>query len=161
VSEKTNTLVLRGSAVLWAIWGIFHLFIGAYLLWVLHAEHPVGQLAEIPAVLDFGFMGTPARFATVASLKQHSFNLAWIGVAVTVGSVFVWRRNPLGIFFNAILGGCADLGYFLFVDLSGYADPPGPQMTYICATAIALSLYGFFRQSAPHAYPVHRAQSDP
>jgi len=62
--------------------------------------------------------------------------------------------------FNAFLGGFADLGYFLFVDLAGYADPPGPQMTYICATAIALSLYAALRRPAsaqPELVP-HRAR---
>ncbi len=41
--------------------------------------------------------------------------------------------------------GLADFGCFIFVDLLGYADPLGPQMTYIMATAIALSLYVYVK----------------
>ncbi len=144
MSDRRSVLLLRASAVLWAVWGLFHLFIGIYLLLALRADNPVGALAEIPTVLDFSFMGTPARFVVVPSLEQHMYNLAWLGAAVTAGCVYVWRRNRHAIFFNAILGGSADLGYFIFVDLPGYADPPGPQMTYICAAAIALSFYAYF-----------------
>lgn len=151
MDRKRSVLLLRGSAVLWAIWGLFHLFIGIYLLLLLRGEHPVGQLADIPAVLDFSFMGTPARYAAVANLEQHSYNLAWFGAAVAVGCVYVWRGNRYAIFFTAIVGGFADLGYFLFVDLPGYADPPGPQMTYICATAIALSFYAYFSRDKSSA----------
>lgn len=151
MDDKRSVLLLRSSAVLWTIWGVFHLFIGIYLLLVLRGEHPVGQLADIPTVLDFSFMGTPARFVVVPSLEQHMYNLAWLGAAVTIGSVYVWRRNRHAIFFNAILGGSADLGYFLFVDLPGYADPPGPQMTYICAAAIVLSFYVYFSRDKSSA----------
>ncbi len=149
MNESRTALLLRTSAVLWWIWGLFHLFIGVALLVFLRGEHPVGQLAVIPGLLDLSFMGTPLRFAPVATLEQYSANLAWIGAVVTVGGVYVWRGSKNAIFFCALIAGLSDLAYFMFIDLAGYADPPGPQMTYICATAIALSLFAYFKGVAP------------
>ena len=136
--------VLRVSAVLWAIWGLFHLSLLGIIV-LLSQEHPVGAFQAVPEVVGFDMFGMANRLAVIASLKQHAFNLGWIGAAVTVGSVFVWKKNVNAIFFCALLGGFADLGYFLFVDLPGFADPPGPQMTYICVAAIASSFYVYFK----------------
>ena len=41
-----------------------------------------------------------------------------------------------------MIGGLADLGYLLFVDFPGYVNFfPGTVMTFVSATAIALSFY--------------------
>jgi hypothetical protein len=40
-----------------------------------------------------------------------------------------------------VIGGFTDVGYFTFLDLTGFAEDPGPQMTYIMATAIAGDSY--------------------
>lgn len=143
MSDRLRAYLFRGSAVLWVIWGVFHLALGVALVWFIGAEHPSGQLESLPAVFDVEMAGNPSQFATIAFLKQHTYNLAWIGLVVTVGAVWVWRGDPRAVFFNAIIAGFADLGYFAFVDLAGYADPPGPQMTYICVSAIVLSLAAY------------------
>ena len=62
-----------------------------------------------------------------------------------IGAIFVWRKNRNAIFFNAIVAGFADTGYFLFLDLGDFVLAPGPQMTYICASAIILSFYVYFK----------------
>lgn len=136
--------MLRTASVLWGIWGLFHLFIGVAVLAVIAQGHPDGQLSSIPGVLNIDMMGNPGRFTVVPMLQQNAFNLAWFGVVVSVGSVFVWRRSAIAVALCALVGGLADIGYFLYVDLPGYADPPGPQMTYMMATAIVLSLYVYF-----------------
>ena len=141
----TNLALLRIASVLWGIWGAFHLFIGVVLLMVVSEGHPDGQLASIPDVVNITMMGSEGRFVVVPSLNQHAFNLAWFGIVVGIGCVYVWKRRAEGIFVCILVGGLADLGYFLYVDLPGYADPPGPQMTYIMAAAIALSLYAYFK----------------
>jgi hypothetical protein len=46
-----------------------------------------------------------------------------------------------------VIGGFADVGYFIFLDLTGFAEDPGPQMTYIMATAIALAGYSYATSS--------------
>jgi len=137
-------IVLRASAVLWAIWGVFHLSLGSLLIFISQ-EYPVGVFESVPELVEFELFGMANRLAVIGSLKQLVFNLAWVGAAVTIGSVYIWKKNAHAIFFCAILGGLSDLGYFLFIDLPGFADPPGPQMTYICIAAIASSFFVYFK----------------
>lgn len=142
---KNKKTLLRIAAVLWGIWGVFHVFVGVAILMVISDGHPGGQLSAIPDVLSIDMMGSEGRFTVVPMLKQNAFNLAWFGIVVGVGSIFVWRTHAKAIYLCILVGGLADLGYFIFIDLPGYADPPGPQMTYIMATAIALSLYVYVK----------------
>ncbi|NNK79866.1 MAG: hypothetical protein HKO93_00085 [Flavobacteriales bacterium] len=66
---------------------------------------------------------------------------------VTFLSAFwVWKGNKNAIYLAAITGGLTDLGYFLFIDLGGYANfVPGTVMTLICAAAIILSLFAHLK----------------
>lgn len=58
----------------------------------------------------------------------------------------IWRKNTYAIFLAAIVGGLADLGYFLFLDLGGYVNfVPGTVMTLFSASAIILSFYAYFK----------------
>jgi hypothetical protein len=75
-------------------------------------------------------------------LDQHAWNLAWFGLVTIVGAVFIWRQNMTALWVTGLVGGLADLGYLLFVDLPEYANFfPGKVMTLISASAIALSLW--------------------
>lgn len=75
-------------------------------------------------------------------LNQHGFNLLWIGLATIVGAVFIWRGTMTAIWVTAMVGGLADVGYLLFVDVPGYVNFfPGTVMTLISATAIVLSFW--------------------
>lgn len=130
--------------MLWFVWGVFHVIIGIAVMQLLGSEHPEGALSSVPAVVDVQFFGSDATFATIASLQQNGFNLAWFGVILAVASLFVWRASKLAVVTSIVVGGLADLGYFLFVDLPGYAEPPGPQMTYIMVTAILLASFAYF-----------------
>jgi len=138
-------LALKASAVLWIIWGIAHIAFGVFGL----AGFLAGDAAETmkamlggadPATLDITYPD-----AVVGLLNQHSWNLVWFGVFTTIGGVLIWRKNAMAVVMTAIVGGAADAGYFLFVDLAGFAAAPGPQMTWISATAILLSLFVYFR----------------
>ncbi|MEO1279455.1 MAG: hypothetical protein AAFV77_10920, partial [Planctomycetota bacterium] len=64
------------------------------------------------------------------------------GLVTTVAAPFVWRGRRAMVFTAVLVGGCADLAYFIFIDLGGFANPPGPQMTWICAAAIVTGLLG-------------------
>lgn len=145
LSHTQGVVLTRISAALWAVWGVFHLMLGIALLWFFGSEHPEGQLSGLPEVVQMTMGGQPGRLAVIASLEQHAYNLAWFGLVVTIGCVYLWRRNLKGFFVCAAVGGLADLGYFVFIDLQGFADPPGPQMTWIAASAIVLSLVAYFR----------------
>ncbi len=139
-----NGRALKVAAVLWVIWGLVHILAGVMTV-SLDTAAAVAGIADAvdPAALQMDY---PA--AAGAVVKQHGFNLGWIGLTTVVGGVFVWRGSVTAIFVSALAGGCADLGYFLFIDLGGYnLFVPGTVMTLICATAIASSFWAYFQSS--------------
>lgn len=138
-------IALRSASILWAIWGVFHVLAGIAMIYLFGVEHPDGTLSAVPEFLNLNLMGDQKVFPIVPALKQHGFNLAWFGVIVTIGCVYVWKESKLAILTCVLTGGLADLGYFLYVDLAGFSDSLGSAMTYIMATAIILGLYGYFR----------------
>ena len=83
--------------------------------------------------------------AAGAIIGQHGFNLFWIGIVTFVSAFYIWKGNKNAIFLAAITGGLADLGYFLFMDIGGYAKfLPGTLMTIVSALAIITSFYAHF-----------------
>ena len=140
-------LILKISAVLWLLWGLAHVVFGIFGLIGFMSGDVSGTMKAMaggadPATLDVRY---PA--AVVALLNQHSWNLLWFGMFTTVGAVMIWRKSAMAVVMTAIVGGAADIGYFVFVDLGGFAAPPGPQMTWICAAAIALSMFAYVRSN--------------
>ena len=89
------TMALRIATVLWLIWGVFHVVAGVGIVAFLYSEHPTGELEAIPGALDVEFFGLDSTFASIATMQQHGYNLAWIGVIVTIAAVGVWRANAL------------------------------------------------------------------
>jgi len=75
-------------------------------------------------------------------LNQHAWNLLWFGIVTIIGAVFIWRGNRTAIWVTGMVGGLADLGYLVFLDLPGFVRFfPGTVMTLISASAVALSLW--------------------
>ena len=95
-----------------------------------------------PATLEIAYPD-----ALVAVLNQHSWILLWVGLFTAIGGLLIWRRNATAVVMTAIVGGAADFGYFLFVDPGGLAAATGPQMTWISAAAILMSLTVYLRSS--------------
>ena len=127
---------LKVSSVLWIIWGLVHAFAG---IMILSGETTAGfqAIADAVPATDL-MMDYPAAVGGV--LNQHAWNLAWFGMATIIGGLIIWRLNMTAIWVTAMVGGLADLGYFLFVDLAGYAQfVPGTVMTLISTSAILLS----------------------
>lgn len=59
-----------------------------------------------------------------------------------IGSVLIWKGNMTAIWVTALVGGLADIGYFIFLDLPGYVNfLPGTLMTLVSGSAILLSGY--------------------
>ncbi|CAH0536580.1 hypothetical protein [Vibrio marisflavi] len=140
---KTSAL-LKASSVLWMIWGVFHFAIGVAMIYLLSLGNHALSLSFVssdPLMADLIREYAPVVTAT---LKQHSWNLGWFGVVTMVGSVYIWKRNATAIFVTALVGGLADLGYFMFVDLANLAPPAGTLMTVISASAIVLSFYAYY-----------------
>ena len=146
----THRLALRAAAVLWVIWGLVHALAAGMII-------PADPQAAVTAILD----GVdPARLAAdypaelSGILSQHGWNLGWFGIATIVGGVCIWRGSTTAIWVTALIGGLADVGYFLFIDLPGYnLFLPGTVMTVVSATAIVLSFWVWRsrRQAVPAA----------
>ncbi len=142
---KKNTPLFKIAAVLWIVWGLVHILAGVLTLSGVLAgdlSKPLSGIADgvDPASLEMSY---PAALGGV--LGQHGFNLLWFGLITFVSAFFIWKGNKNATFLAAIVGGLADLGYFLFLDLGGYVKfVPGSVMTLISASAIVLSLYAHY-----------------
>lgn len=144
---KNHLLLLKISAVLWIIWGLVHIFAGAITIYLIQSGDISAAVSGIADGVDPEMLKMNYPDAAGAILGQHGFNLLWIGIVTTVSAFFIWKGNVNAIFLAAITGGLTDLGYFLFIDLGGHANfAPGTVMTLVCAAAIALSLYAYFKR---------------
>ena len=126
--------LLKSSSVLWVIWGIVHVFFGVLIIYGDAASgiQAIANGLELP-MLNYSE-------AADAVINQHGWNLIWFGVVTTIGGVLVWKKNDTAIWVSAMVGGFADLGYFIFLDLGGYVKFfPGTLMTIIALIAIILS----------------------
>ena len=133
---NTHKKALKAAAGLWLVWGLVHFGAGTLSLSGTTQELVQNIADAVPAetlAVDY-----PA--AAGAILDQHAWNLAWFGVVAMVGAVLIWRKNRTAIWVTALVGGLADVGYLVFLDLGGYVNfVPGTVMTIFSATAILLS----------------------
>ena len=132
---------LKVSSVLWVVWGLVHIFAGFI---VLSGDANAGFSAIADAVAPETVQHDYAP-AVGGILNQHGWNLSWFGLATVVGAVFIWQKNLTAIWVTGMVGGLADLGYLLFVDLPGYVSFfPGTLMTFISGGSILLSFWVWF-----------------
>lgn len=146
-SIKLRHPLLRVAGALWVIWGLVHLLAGVMTV-SLETHAAVAGIAD---GVDAATLRVAYPDAAGAIIKQHGFNLGWIGLTTIVGGVYVWRGSIAAIFVCAWVGGLADVGYLLFIDLGGHNNfMPGTVMTLVSGTAVALSLfvYGRARRNA-------------
>jgi hypothetical protein len=66
-----------------------------------------------------------------------------------IGDIHQWtlylEGKISGYFHRCLIGGLADLGYFLFLDLGGYVNfLPATMMTLISGAAIVSSFYTYY-----------------
>ena len=136
--NSTHVIALKTSAVLWVIWGLVHLLAGVIVL----SSDASGGFAAIADAVDPAAVAADYHGAVGGILNQHGWNLAWFGVATVIGAVFIWRQNVTAIWVTGMVGGLADLGYLLFVDVPGYVNfMPGTVMTIVSGSAILLSFW--------------------
>ena len=137
-----NSASLIISSTLWIIWGLVHVFYGVFVISV-DAATVVQEIANAITVPQFQYPD-----ALDALLNQHGWNLIWAGVITTIGGYFIWKNSRTAIWVTAVIGGCFDLGYFMFMDLGGYVlFFPGTLMTIIALTAILLSISANFKNN--------------
>lgn len=133
----TQKRLLQISSVLWGVWGLVHIMAGTI---VLSADTQTGFLAIADAVYAEDLTAN-YHPAVGAILNQHAWNLFWFGSVTAVGAFFIWRASSFAIVATALIGGLADVGYFVFLDIGGFVNfMPGTVMTIISATAIMLSM---------------------
>lgn len=154
----THRTALNAAAVLWVLWGLVHSFAGVMTI----LQEPSQGFAAIADAIEAALLAHTDHPAVGGMLNQHGWNLLWFGVATVIGAVFIWRRNMTAIWVTAMVGGLADLGYFLFLDIPGHVNiVPGTIMTLISSTAIVLSGWVWLasRQSAVAALPWTRVRA--
>lgn len=139
--SNVQSSLLKLAAILWVIWGLVHMLAGFI---VIPADASAG-FAAIADAIPAEDLQADYHPAVGGILNQHAWNLLWGGFATVVGAAFIWRRNTTAIWVTAMVGGLLDFGYFVFVDLPGYAHfIPGTLMTLISSTAIILSFYVWY-----------------
>jgi len=141
MAQSTTNLLLKLSAVLWIIWGVVHILAGVLTVSRDTQAAIAGKANAVdPALLDMIY-----HPAVGAVLNQHGFNLLWFGVTTLVAALYIWRRVPAAIFIAALVGGLADAGYFIFLDLGGFVNfVPGTVMTLVSGFAIIMSLIAYY-----------------
>ncbi|MDJ0859470.1 MAG: hypothetical protein QNJ03_10345 [Dinoroseobacter sp.] len=136
--SQTDTRLLQVASMLWVIWGLVHAFAGVI---VLSSDTQSGFQAIADAV-PAGMLTMDYPAAVGGILNQHGWNLGWFGVATIIGGMLIWRGSVTAIWVTAMVGGLADLGYLIFVDLPGYVNFfPGTVMTLVSGSAIVLSFW--------------------
>lgn len=137
-----TTFLLKTASILWVIWGLVHLMAGVIVM----SNETTAAVQAVADGVDPNMLIADYPAAAGAIINQHGWNLAWFGLVTIVGGVFVWRSNIAAIFITALVGGLADLGYFLFLDLGGYVNfIPGTIMTIVSSMAIILSFIAYFK----------------
>ncbi|MEM9680926.1 MAG: hypothetical protein AAF901_11445 [Bacteroidota bacterium] len=143
---KTASTFLKISAILWIIWGLVHVFAGVMTIKFILSGDISSAISGIADAVDPLIIQMDYPEAAGAVIGQHGFNLFWIGLVTFICAFYIWKRNTNSIFLAALVGGLADLGYFLFMDLVGYVKfVPGTVMTLVSSAAIILSFYAYFK----------------
>ena len=133
------------SAILWIIWGLVHILAGIMTIY----NDAAGAFAGIADAVDPALLTGPYNEAVGAVVNQHGFNLGGIGAFTLIGAFYIWRGSVTAMFFTGIVGGLADVGYFVFMDLGGFVNfVPGTIMTLISSAAILLSVWAWTRTQA-------------
>ncbi len=141
--RPSDRWMLRLAAVLWVVWGLVHTLAGVLTMALPTADAVKGIADDVaPALLDMTYPD-----AVGAVINQHGFNLFWIGLVTVVCAILIWRRSAPAIALAALVGGLADVGYFLFLDLGGFVKfVPGTVMTLFSSAAIVLSVVAYSRR---------------
>ncbi len=143
---KNLGVLFKISAILWIIWGLVHVLAGVMTVKGVLTDDISASVAGIADAVNPASLQMDYPKAAGAIIGQHGFNLFWIGLVTFFCAFYVWKGNKNAIFLAALVGGLADLGYFLFMDLGGYVKfMPGTVMTLVSSAAILLSFYAYYR----------------
>lgn len=131
-------IVLRVIALLWVIWGAVHILAGVMTL----GQTPPKAFAGIADAVDPALLDMTYPAAVVGVLHQHGFNLLWFGGLTLLGGIWLFRGRAWALVPTAVIGALADIGYFVFIDLPGFARfMPGTVMTIVSGAAVVLTAW--------------------
>jgi len=134
-------------SILWIVWGFVHVFAGILTMKGYLTGDIAASISGIADAIDPSLLQMNYPQAAGAVIANHGFNLFWIGMVTFISGFLIWKGNKHAVFLAAIVGGLADLAYFLFMDLGGFVNfVPGTVMTIISATAIALSIFVYSKK---------------
>lgn len=142
--STAHKAALKIAAALWVVWGLVHMFAGIATM-ARDTPEAVGGIADAvdPSTLDMNYPD-----AAGAIINQHGFNLAWIGLVTLVCAFLIWRGSMAAAFLAGLVGGLADIGYFVFLDLGHFVNfVPGTVMTIFSASAVVLTIWVWLSNS--------------
>lgn len=136
--SSAHATALKIAAILWVVWGLVHMLAGFIIL----SSDATGAVQAIADAVPPDSLAMDYPDAVGGILNQHGWNLGWIGLVTLIGAFFIWGKNMTAIWVTALVGGMADVGYLLFVDIPGYVKfIPGTLMTIVSGSAIVLSFW--------------------
>ncbi len=111
----------RIGAIFYVLWGIFHAYIGVFLLWkVTHAGTPAA-LATIGNALPAAQIATVNDPLVNGVIEHYSWNLVWFGIYAIVLALFLnWKNSRTGYWFNLVVVSLTDVGFIAAIVLPGY-----------------------------------------
>ncbi|MEO0599457.1 MAG: hypothetical protein AAF126_25320, partial [Chloroflexota bacterium] len=109
--------LLRIAAILWIVWGLVHTLAGVLTINAVVSDNTIQAVTAIADGIDPILLDVEYPDAVGGIIGQHGFNLLWFGIVTLIGAIFIWRQSVLAIFITAMVGGLADIRYFIFIDL--------------------------------------------
>src|SRR5262245_45281368 len=112
----------RIGAVFYVLWGIFHAYIGVFLLLKVTRAGASAALSVIGDALPPSQVPTDPVVRGV--IEHYSWNLVWFGVyAIALAIFFNWKNSRTGYWFNLVVVSLTDVGFIGAIVIPGYITP--------------------------------------
>lgn len=118
---KANKLA-RAGAIMYVLWGILHIVVGAIPLISLLNRGPAAMFSFYNLEIDPVAVG--AQWQHAANLvAEHALELIAFGImAIIVAVALNWQNDPLGFWLNFIVLGIVDLAFVFSEMVPGYVS---------------------------------------
>src|SRR5580765_2366356 len=148
----------RIGAVFYVLWGIFHSYIGVFLLWKTARSGAPAALRVIGDALPSSAITTVDDRVTAGVLEHYAWNLIWFGAfAIVVALALNWKNSPVGYWFNLVVVSLTDIGFIGAIVLPGMISPAagwtGPAFWVLAATFTTLGLSRTLHRSEAQRLP--------
>lgn len=132
----------RIGAVFYILWGIFHSYIGVFLLITMLRSGTAPALSVVGNALPPSTLANDPLVNGV--LGHYSWNLVWFGLYAIVVALFLnWKNSRTGYWFNLVLVSLTDIGFIFAIVLPGYigaaAGWTGPVLWLLAAAFTTLA----------------------